>query len=129
MKKGLRLLIPILTSLAFSALGQTFSPTAQDNTDTLRRKVINVSSEMLEKSAAKKIWPDAPAGVRASGIVRVRVEINVPGKVVEAQAISGPKALRKITVEAAKRWEWKPLDDVNTDIRYGGVLNFVFPKK
>jgi protein TonB len=49
-----------------------------------------------------------PARVRTSGIVIVRVTVNESGKVIKAEAISGPVELREASEQAARHWRFSP---------------------
>ena len=129
MRKYPQLLIPILFALTLSTLSQTPTPVATADLSAIKRKLLNIDNAVLEKSAIKKVQPKAPPGVKTSGVVHVQVEIELLGKVAKAKAISGPKTLRNVAVETAKQWKFKPIDDVNPDFRYGGILHFDFSKK
>jgi hypothetical protein len=118
-----KLLILILSVLAISASAQT--PQSAPNFNG--RPVIKVSSKVLEKTAIKKVKPVMPVGVRATGVVLVRVWIDaLEGKVIEAKAVSGPELSRDAAVQAAKQWEFKPAEITAAPIKAQGVLVFRF---
>ncbi len=122
------LLTLTLVVLAFSALAQTSSPSVKPGDRA--PKTLTISSEVLERSAIKKVKPVAPAGVKASGIVRVRIWIDIlDGKVVEAKIVKGHPLLREPALKAARQWEWKPTYIISSSpMRAVGVLSFDFPK-
>ena len=122
-----RLLILILSVLAFSASAQTPQPARYGKA----RKFINVSTQTLEKTAIKKVKPVMPVGVRASGVVLVRVWIDaLEGKVVDAKVISGHPILRDRALSAAAQWKWAPFNDTQlTQLTTVGILKFNFPPK
>ncbi|HEX5081137.1 MAG TPA: TonB family protein, partial [Blastocatellia bacterium] len=93
------------------------------------RPLLKVSTKVLEKTAIKKVMPVAPVGVRASGVVRVRLWVDIEGKVVEAKVVSGHPMLRDSALKAASQWKWKEVECINgVPPIVVGVLNFDFPK-
>jgi len=122
-----RLLILTLSILAISASAQ--APQSAPNFNG--RPVIKVSTKVLEKTATKKVKPVMPVGVRATGVVLVRVWIDaLEGKVVEAKVISGHPILRDCALSAVAQWRWEPLNDTQfTQLIAVGILKFDFPKK
>jgi len=127
MKRVPQLLILALSVLAFSVLAQTQQPVRRAGKAP---KLLRVSSEVLEKAAVKKVKPVAPAGTPASGVVRVRVWVDIEGKVVKAKVISGHPLLREAALKASRQWEWAPPDCINgVPIICVGVLRFEFSEK
>jgi protein TonB len=60
------------------------------------------------------------------GTVSVKVLIDVTGKVIWADAVSGPFALRGAAVEAARRARFSPTLLSGQPIRLTGVINYQF---
>ena len=122
-----KLLILTLVVLAFPILAQTPQPARRAGKAPY---ILRVSSEVLVKSAVKRVKPVAPAGSPSSGVVRVRVWVDpTEGKVVEAKVISGHPLLREAALKAARQWEWEYICIVGPPIRVVGVLNFDFSEK
>jgi TonB family protein len=68
--------------------------------------------------------PPYPAMARAkkiSGTVLVDVEVSVEGKVVKADAVSGPEILRDMAKAAARGWRFKP-----RQLAFSVRLTFIF---
>jgi Gram-negative bacterial TonB protein C-terminal len=125
MKRVPQLSILAFFVLALSALAQTPQPARRSGKAP---KMIKVSSEVLEKKAVKRVKPVRPDGAPASGVVSIRVWVDViDGKVVEAEIVSGPPLLRESALKAARQWEWEGL--CGTPLTAVGVLNFDFSKK
>src|SRR5262245_14932297 len=121
------LLILILSIMIFSASAQTPQP-ASDKVKG--RPAIKVSTKVLETKAIKKVKPVAPAGAPASGVVRVRVWIDIAeGKVVDAEVVSGDPLLRESALKAARQWEWEGACIGGVMPPAVGVLNFDFSQK
>lgn len=53
-------------------------------------------------------WPLKAAAGQVLGVVEMRVTVGSDGRVLNAEAISGPQELEGVAVEAAKRWEFDP---------------------
>lgn len=122
-----QLLIFTLSVSAFSALAQTPQPARRSGKPPY---LFKVSSEVLEKTAVKKVKPVAPEGAPASGVVRVRVWVDpADGKVVKAKVISGHPLLREAALKAARQWEWEYTCINGPPIRAVGILNFDFSEK
>jgi Gram-negative bacterial TonB protein C-terminal len=54
------------------------------------------------------------------------VVFDEKGVVTDATVISGPKALRDVSIEAARKWRFKPLVLENRPAKAQGVLTFSF---
>jgi TonB family protein len=88
-----------------------------------------LSSGVLAAYGIRKIEPKYPSGGdggRPQGIVHVQVVIDEKGVVTDAAVISGPKALRGASIEAARQWRFKPLVLEGRPAKAQGVLTFNF---
>jgi protein TonB len=56
----------------------------------------------------KKVQPAYPHGTTASGLVTLRVVIDVHGNVVSITPESGPEALFKAAAAAVWKWQYRP---------------------
>jgi len=61
-----------------------------------------------------------------TGQVQVKVIVDETGKVIFAEAQSGPEPLRAAAVEAAKRARFKPLVTNEVKLKFFGILTFDF---
>ncbi len=81
-----------------------------------------VSEETLNEDATrlpKPVYPKAAKAVRASGEVKVEVEVDEKGNVTSATSVSGHPLLRQAAEQAAKRAKFKPsTEKVNGVIVY-----------
>lgn len=88
-----------------------------------------VSEGVLQGGAINKVSPVYPPiakAARAAGPVQVVVTISEEGRVIEAYAASGHPLLRATSVEAARRWMFKPTLLSNVPVKVQGVLTFNF---
>jgi TonB family protein len=83
----------------------------------------------LEGLAIKKVAPSYPneRGVKASGRVIVKVEVDKRGDVVSARAICGHPLLLAGAVSAAKDWKFIPKKIKGKLVKTTGVIIFNFP--
>jgi TonB family protein len=92
-------------------------------------KMIRLSAEVLSGSATKKAHPNYPAEAKAAlaqGAVHVEITVSESGKVIEAKAISGHEMLRDAAVQAARQWEFKPVEVSRAPVKAQGILVFNF---
>jgi TonB family protein len=61
-----------------------------------------------------------------TGQVQVKIIVDETGKVIFAEAQSGPEPLRAAAVEAAKRARFKPLVEADVKLKFFGILTFDF---
>lgn len=54
------------------------------------------------------IYPPAAAQANISGVVTIDARIDKDGRIVEANVVSGPLALRRVAQYAVKRWRYEP---------------------
>jgi TonB family protein len=62
----------------------------------------------LTIAAPRPPYPVMALAKKISGTVLVDVEVNIEGKVVNADVISGPEILRDMAKAAARGWQFKP---------------------
>jgi protein TonB len=94
-----------------------------------QKRLSKVSEGVLQGGAINKVSPVYPPiakAARAAGPVQVVVTISEEGRVIEAYAASGHPLLRVTSVEAARRWTFKPTLLSNVPVKVQGVLTFNF---
>lgn len=71
-------------------------------------------------------YPEAAKRMRVAGIVSVEVVVDETGKVISAQATSGPLALRDVAVQAALRARFSPTKLSGQPVKVSGLINYKF---
>src|ERR1051326_464716 len=71
-------------------------------------------------------YPDAAKRMRTQGVVTVDVILDETGKVVAANASSGPAILRDAAVQAALRAKFSPTKLSGQPVKVSGVINYKF---
>src|SRR5215204_4138451 len=71
-------------------------------------------------------YPDAAKRMRVSGVVVVDVILDETGKVVAANASSGPTILRDAAVQAALKARFSPTKLSGQPVKVSGVINYKF---
>jgi TonB family protein len=64
--------------------------------------------------------------MRVSGTVSVDVVVDETGKIISAQANSGPLSLRDAAVQAALRARFSPTKLSGQPVKVSGVINYKF---
>ncbi|HEX2641182.1 MAG TPA: energy transducer TonB [Pyrinomonadaceae bacterium] len=72
------------------------------------------------------LYPDAAKRMRTQGIVSVDVILDEAGKVVSANATSGPQLLRDAAVQAALKARFSPTKLSGQPVKVSGVINYKF---
>ena len=72
------------------------------------------------------VYPDAAKRMRAQGVVTVDVILDETGKVVAANATSGPAILRDAAVQAALKAKFSPTKLSGQPVKVSGVINYKF---
>jgi TonB family protein len=72
------------------------------------------------------VYPDAAKRMRTSGVVTVDVVLDETGKVVAANASSGPAVLRDAAVQAALKAKFSPTKLSGQPVKVSGVINYKF---
>ena len=72
------------------------------------------------------MYPDAARRFRISGLVTVDVIVDETGKVISAQATSGPAVLREVAVQAALRARFSPTKLSGQPVKVAGLINYKF---
>jgi TonB family protein len=79
----------------------------------------------IEKYAVKKVQPPYPEMAEKyhiEGIVVVKVSVASDGKVTQAEFVRGPNIFRSVSLDAAKRWSFKPPPNE----ALAGTIHFTF---
>lgn len=71
-------------------------------------------------------YPEAAKRMKTQGVVSVDVVLDENGKVISAQATSGPPMLRDAAVQAAKRARFSPTKLSGMPVKVSGVINYKF---
>ena len=72
------------------------------------------------------LYPETAKRMRAAGIVMVEVVIDENGKVVSAQATSGPATLRDAATQAALKARFSPTTLSGMPVKVSGVISYKF---
>lgn len=71
-------------------------------------------------------YPEFARRMRTTGLVEVDVVVDENGKVVSARALSGPVALRDVSVQAALRARFSPTKLSGQPVKISGLINYNF---
>jgi TonB family protein len=71
-------------------------------------------------------YPEIARRARTAGRVEVDVVVDESGKVISAQAVSGPPSLRDAAVEAAKHARFSPTKLSGAAVKISGSINYNF---
>ncbi len=71
-------------------------------------------------------YPESAKRMKISGLVTVEVVVDESGKVISAQATSGPVALRDSSVQAALRARFSPTKLSGQPVKVSGIINYRF---
>ena len=72
------------------------------------------------------IFPESARRLKISGLVTVEVVVDETGKVISAQAINGPVALRAVSEQAALRARFSPTKLSGQPVKVSGTINYRF---
>lgn len=72
------------------------------------------------------LYPDSARRLRIAGLVAVEVVVDETGKVISAEATSGPAALREVAVQAALRARFSPTTLSGQPVKVSGLINYKF---
>ena len=90
------------------------------------RLMVGFDSERnIEKIAISRVQPSYPANAqkyKIEGEVTVEVSVNNDGKVTKAEFIRGNNVFRSVSLDAAKRWEFKLAGENSLE----GTIRFTF---
>jgi protein TonB len=98
------------------------TPTFKSNLKPVSGGVLNGTAISLPTPQ----YPDAAKRMRISGIVSVSVVVDETGKVISAQANSGPTPLREAATQAALRARFSPTKLSGQPVKVSGLINYKF---
>ena len=94
-----------------------------------RRILKPVSGGVLNGTALSlpaPTYPETARRLRVAGVVTVEVVVDETGKVISAQATSGPPTLRDVAVQAASRARFSPTKLSGQPVKVAGFINYKF---
>jgi TonB family protein len=71
-------------------------------------------------------YPEAAKRMRVAGVVTVQVIVDETGKVISAEATTGPPSLRDVAVQAALRARFSPTKLSGQPVKVSGLINYKF---
>ena len=77
-------------------------------------------------SLPQPIYPEAAKRMRTAGMVTVEVVLDESGKVVSANAVSGPTILRDAAIQAALKARFSPTKLSGQPVKVSGIINYKF---
>ena len=77
-------------------------------------------------SLPSPVYPETAKRMRVMGIVSVQVIVDETGKVISAQATSGPAGLRDVAVQAALKARFSPTTLSGQPVKVSGLINYKF---
>jgi TonB family protein len=77
-------------------------------------------------SLPSPIYPEYARRLRVSGVVAVDVVVDETGKVISAEAVSGPTPLREVSVQAALKARFSPTKLSGQPLKVAGTINYKF---
>ena len=72
------------------------------------------------------VYPETAKRMRTTGIVSVEVVLDESGKVVSANATTGPSILRDAAVQAALKARFSPTKLSGQPVKVSGMINYKF---
>jgi TonB family protein len=120
---------PADTANAKPAANEEPKPDEAQRPGTDPGKRAPISAGVLNGKAISLPKPDYPADAKAAGtegVVVIQVTIDEQGNVTEARAISGPKQLQDVSVNAALQAKFSPTLLSGEPVRVTGVLVYNF---
>ncbi len=104
--------VPILFCLVLQIVGSGFATRAFEDPNIEKYAVIKVQPP----------YPEMAEKYHIEGIVVVKVSVAADGKVTQAEFVRGPNIFRSVSLDAAKRWSFKP----PTNETLAGTIHFTF---
>ncbi|HKY06376.1 MAG TPA: energy transducer TonB [Blastocatellia bacterium] len=108
---------------------ETRKPQPEPTPVTKPPDVVRKTSVILQGSAIRRVEPTYPSfaiSARITGQVVVEVTVDEAGNVTQARALSGHALLRKVSVDAAYGWKWRPTLLNNVPVKVIGTITFNF---
>lgn len=93
------------------------------------KKILPVTSTMLQSKALRKIQPAYPTiakTIKAQGAVPVQITISEEGTVIEATPMGGHPTLRDAARQAALQWVFSPTVLNGKPMKVTGIISFNF---
>ena len=120
---------PADTATAKPAANEEPKPDEAQHPPTEPGKRAPISAGVLNGKAISLPKPDYPSDAKAAGaegVVVIQVTIDEQGNVTEARAISGPKQLQDVSVNAALQAKFSPTLLSGEPVRVTGVIVYNF---
>lgn len=94
-----------------------------------QQKVVPVTEKDLRAAATQKVEPDYPAvarQIRLTGDVELEVVVDETGGVEKASVVRGNTLLTGPSLQAIRKWKFKPFGTEGSPARATGPIKFSF---
>ena len=117
-------IIPVRVLIAASVLfgAEAYNPAAEDRT-------LTVSESDLRTAAILKVEPDYPAvarQIRLTGSVELEILVDETGVVEKANVVRGNTLLSGPSLQAIRKWKFKPFGAGGGPAKATGPIRFTF---
>lgn len=92
-------------------------------------KVLNVSEPDLRAAASQKVEPEYPAvarQIRLTGSVELEIVVDETGGVERASIVRGNTLLTGPSLQAIRKWKFKPFNTEGNPAKASGPITFKF---
>ena len=75
---------------------------------------VRAADDRAVKSRVAPVYPEIARRLRITGLVTVQATVDPDGKVTDAKAVSGSRALSPAAEDAVRKWKFVPADTQST---------------
>ncbi|MFN7924684.1 MAG: energy transducer TonB [Bryobacteraceae bacterium] len=114
--------VVLLTTILLAAAHRSPLTSAEE-------KTVTVSEQDLRAAATQKVEPDYPAvarQLRLTGTVELEVLVDVGGGVERANVLRGNSLLTGPSLQAIRKWKFKPFGTEAERVKAAGPITFTF---
>jgi len=90
------------------------------------RTLSDSEAKPLIASRARPVTPPIAVAARVSGTVAMKVLVGTTGEIEHVAVVSGPAMLQQASLDAARKWTFKPMTINARPVRYEVALVFTF---
>src|SRR5689334_10251160 len=123
------LFLPVIILFAIGTPGTGISQASEigylRNAERFATSLTFDEEHNIERNAVTRVQPAYPPNAqkyRIEGVVTVQVSVNSDGKVSKAEFVRGHNLFRSVSLDAAKRWEFKLSGEPSLE----GTIRFTF---
>jgi TonB family protein len=123
------LLVTLFSLSSFAQDAEKTFPSALDSQPPKAGTRIRLGGNVMKKQLKHKVnalYPQEARSQKFQGTVRLHIVVGTDGKVLQAEVVAGPSVFTQVSLDAVRKWEYKPVLLNGAAVEVDSTVDVVF---